>query len=456
MPSADFKVVDVGGNEFVVPNDFEFCKHIRGTFSSVCSFRNSATLEKVVVKKISAAFADVVDAATFARQIKLRIALQHDCVLGIRDLYLPEHRDYQDVFVVTELMSVDLHHVIQSRQALREEHFQHITYCILCALQYLHKSQVVHRDVKPSHILLNTNDDVKLSGFSSARCVVVGDDDNGENGSLTEYVTTRWYRAPEVILSNGRYTFALDIWSLGCTLAELFGRRAIFPGKTYLDQIEKIIQIRGCPADSELDWLPPAPCPARAFLAKWEQTTKQPLESLYPQISHIGLDALDTMLQFHPARRSTAEFAMQHPFFAVVYDPQDVRTDVLELSALRLDVARSTPRSSQRALLAESYRLNSERAIPLRAVSLRLASREDNGSVTLHCHGIDGEMLTSIQLGPGEGLRVLRRKLCEELEEVEDLLRIVAADGSLHCHGINEHDDSIDALLEHSCGEQQS
>lgn len=126
-------------------------------------------------------------------------------------------------------METDMHRVIYSRQDLTDDHIQYFMYQLLRGCLYIHSANIIHRDLKPSNLLLNKNCDLKVCDFGLAR----GYEES--TTTLTEYVVTRWYRAPEVILNASHYSNALDVWSIGCIFAELLGRAPLFPGDDYLD-----------------------------------------------------------------------------------------------------------------------------------------------------------------------------------------------------------------------------
>lgn len=146
-----------------------------------------------------------------------------------------------------ELMETDLCRVIYSKQQLTDDHIQYFIYQILCGLKYLHSADIIHRDLKPSNLLVNSNCDLKICDFNLAREEL--------GSSLTEYVQTRWYRAPEVMLSSQQYTRAVDIWSVGCIMGELLLRKVLFKGMNYLHQIELYCRLLGCPSDSDLTFI---------------------------------------------------------------------------------------------------------------------------------------------------------------------------------------------------------
>jgi mitogen-activated protein kinase 1/3 len=126
-------------------------------------------------------------------------------------------------------MDFDMHRYIADKQSiLTDEHCQYFIYQILRALKAMHSANVLHQDLKPSNLLLNVNCDLKVCDFGLARSVASQDD---KSGLMTEYVATRWYRAPELMLTFKDYTKAIDVWSVGCILAELLSRKPLFPGK---------------------------------------------------------------------------------------------------------------------------------------------------------------------------------------------------------------------------------
>lgn len=157
---------------------------------------------------------------------------------------------------MTELMDCDLHFVISSGQALSDDHVQYFLFQLLLGLNHIHMAGVVHRDLKPHNILLNKDCELRICDFGLARHLAVANATEEEDQRLlTMYVTTRWYRAPELLCLNETYTTAVDMWSAGCILAEMLGRKALFPGRDYLDQIRLIIEVLGTPSESELNTL---------------------------------------------------------------------------------------------------------------------------------------------------------------------------------------------------------
>ncbi|EPS64079.1 hypothetical protein M569_10702, partial [Genlisea aurea] len=209
----------------------------RGAYGLVCSATNAETNEKVAIKRIANAFDNRIDAKRTLREIKLLTHMDHENVIKLTDIIQPADKaDFNDVYIVYELMDTDLHQVISSSQELTEDHCQYFLYQILRGLKYIHSADVLHRDLKPSNVLLNADCDLKICDFGLARTA-------SDAELMTEYVVTRWYRAPELLLNCSEYTSAIDIWSVGCVLMEIILREPLFPGKDYVQQLLLITQV---------------------------------------------------------------------------------------------------------------------------------------------------------------------------------------------------------------------
>jgi mitogen-activated protein kinase 1/3 len=195
---------------------------------------------------------------------------------------------------------------------LSGEHHSNFAYQLLKGLLCLHSAQIIHRDLKPSNILLNSDCQLKICDLGLARGY------EEEDETKTEYVITRWYRAPEVILNATQYTKAVDMWSVGCILAELIGRTPLFPGEDYLDQVQRIIAVLGTPSSSDIAYI--GSQEALRYIKKLPKRTRQPLDRLFPSADPLLLDLISKMLTFDPERRITVEEALAHPYFEDIRD----------------------------------------------------------------------------------------------------------------------------------------
>lgn len=155
-----------------------------------------------------------------------------------------------DIYLVFEKMDTDLFKIIKSQQFLSPDHYKFIMYQVLRAIYYLHSANIIHRDIKPSNVLINEDCSIKLCDFGLSRGI------NDEcSMELTEYVVTRFYRAPEIMLCFHEYSKAIDIWSVGCTFGELLSKHYLFPGDNYLTQIKIIIELVGSINDNDLNFI---------------------------------------------------------------------------------------------------------------------------------------------------------------------------------------------------------
>jgi serine/threonine protein kinase len=237
----------------------------------------------------------------------------HENVVSILTIYHPPESDFDDFYIVTDAMDADLHRIIKSKQTLTEPHCQWFTYQALRGLKYLHSAGVVHRDLKPANLLVNKNCDLRICDFGLARAIGTQEVDSEP---LTDYVVTRWYRAPEVVLSASNYDSAIDVWSIGCILGELLGREVLFPGRDHLHQIRKILQVLGTPREKDLTWLPKESVGRRFLKKNFEPNDGMKWTQVYPKASKAAISLVSDLLQFSPSSRPTAAGALEHQFLS--------------------------------------------------------------------------------------------------------------------------------------------
>ncbi|SCU81613.1 LAFA_0C06172g1_1 [Lachancea sp. 'fantastica'] len=309
---------------FNISSEFQLQQLLgEGAYGIVCSARHLPTGQMVAIKKIEP-FDRTLFCLRTLREIKLLRCFQHENIISIFDIQRPaSFESFNEVYIIQELMDTDLHRVIAT-QTLSDDHIQYFIYQILRGLKCLHAADVIHRDLKPSNLLVNANCDVKLCDFGLARCAGTGTigSKSGDCGQMTEYVATRWYRAPEVMLTAAEYTFAMDVWSCGCILAELLMRRPLFPGKDYRHQLLLIFQVIGTPSAKDLECV--RSTRALQYLRSLPYyPKKQSFEELLSTTNRQAIDLLEQMLIFDPRRRITAAEALKHPYLSSYHDPQD-------------------------------------------------------------------------------------------------------------------------------------
>eukprot|EP00461_Guttulinopsis_vulgaris_P000383 UN00383 len=211
-------------------------------------------------------------------------------------------------------METDLHKVIYSDNPLSEEHLKYFIYQLLYGLWHMHSAGIVHRDLKPANLLVNGDCHLKIGDLGLARSLIHEDPEHSDQ-YITEYVVTRWYRAPEIMYSYETYDFAIDVWSVGCILAEMINKRPLFPGQDYRNQLELIVKILGTPQDLSRISNEFARQYIQENLGNLPGVSFRELFREHPTISDDCLDLLQKLLAFFPQDRITLNAALQHPWF---------------------------------------------------------------------------------------------------------------------------------------------
>jgi len=242
----------------------------------------------------------------------------HDNIIKLSNVLKAEND--RDIYLVFEYMETDLHAVIRAG-ILEDIHKQYIMYQLLKAVKYMHSASVLHRDMKPSNLLLNSECFLKVADLGLARSIASLEKDTDSNAVLTDYVATRWYRAPEILLGSTKYTKGVDVWSIGCILGELLGGKPLFPGTSTMNQLDRIIEIAGRPNAEDVESIK-SPF-AATMLESLPPSKAKSLADLYPHATPDALDLLKQLLQFNPNKRINVEKALEHPYVAQFHNPND-------------------------------------------------------------------------------------------------------------------------------------
>lgn len=204
-------------------------------------------------------------------------------------------------------MEANLYQVMKDRDKLfSESKIRNIIYQVLQGLAYMHKSGYFHRDMKPENLLVH-RDTVKIADFGLAK-------ETRSRPPFTEYVSTRWYRAPEVLMKSQNYNSPIDLWAVGVIMAELYTFRPLFPGRSEPDEIFKICSVLGTPTRET--WEEGLRLAASMGM-KFPQFVPTPLENIIQNASHEAIQLMTVLLKFDPMKRPTASQALQYPFFQV-------------------------------------------------------------------------------------------------------------------------------------------
>eukprot|EP00914_Ancora_sagittata_P028213 GHVO01055494.1.p1 GENE.GHVO01055494.1~~GHVO01055494.1.p1 ORF type:complete len:311 (-),score=34.74 GHVO01055494.1:134-1066(-) len=275
-----------------------------GTYGVVYKGRNKKTNRTVALKKIRLESEEEGVPSTAIREISLLRELQHPNIVCLEDVLMQEKK----LYLVFEFLSMDLKKYmdsIPSDQSMTPMLVKSYTYQILHGLCFCHGTRVLHRDLKPQNLLIDSNGVIKLADFGLARAFGV------PVRVYTHEVVTLWYRAPEVLLGSQRYSTPVDIWSIGCIFAEMVKKRPLFHGDSEIDQLFRIFRTLTTPTEETWPGVTSLPDYKPTF-PNWKTNT---LPQAVKTLTADGLDLLQQTLTYDTTSRISAKDALNHPYF---------------------------------------------------------------------------------------------------------------------------------------------
>uniref|UniRef100_H3D8P4 mitogen-activated protein kinase n=2 Tax=Tetraodon nigroviridis TaxID=99883 RepID=H3D8P4_TETNG len=305
---------DINKTKWEVPERYRDLRQVgTGAYGTVCSAVDIRTGSKVAIKKLYRPFQSELFAKRAYRELRLLKHMKHENVIGLLDVFTSDFSldAFDDFYLVMPFMGTDLGKVMKM-QRLSEEKIQYLVYQMLRGLKYIHSAGIIHRDLKPGNLAINQDCELKILDFGLARQT---------DSTMTGYVVTRWYRAPEVILSWMHYTQTVDIWSVGCIMAEMLQGKPLFKGSDHLDQLNEIMKITGTPTQEFVAKLDSED--ARRYIKGLQKIEKKDLQTVFSTTNPQAVSVLERMLLLDPESRASAAEALALPYFSEFRDPEE-------------------------------------------------------------------------------------------------------------------------------------
>ncbi|XP_020212267.1 cyclin-dependent kinase G-2 [Cajanus cajan] len=301
-------------------DEFERLNRIdEGTYGVVFRAKDKKSGKVVALKKVKMEKEKEGFPLTSLREINILLSFHHPSIVDVKEVVVGSNLD--SIFMVMEYMEHDLKGLMEAmKQPFSQSEVKCLMLQLLEGVKYLHDNWVLHRDLKTSNLLLNNRGELKICDFGLAR----------QYGSplkpYTHLVVTLWYRAPELLLGTKQYSTAIDMWSLGCIMAELLSKEPLFNGKTEFEQIDKIFRILGTPNETIWPGFSELPRVKVKFVKNQYNLLRKkfPATSFTgsPVLSDSGFDLLNKLLTYDPEKRITAEEALNHEWFREVPLPK--------------------------------------------------------------------------------------------------------------------------------------
>ncbi|XP_070063423.1 extracellular signal-regulated kinase 7 isoform X2 [Drosophila virilis] len=318
---------------------FEVRKRLgKGAYGIVWKATDKRQKDTVALKKIYDAFRDETDAQrTYREVVFLRAFRHHPNIIRMLDIFKAANN--LDFYLVFEFMDSDLHNVIKKGDVLKDIHKRFVMYQLINAIKYMHSGNVIHRDLKPSNILIDSKCRLKVADFGLARTLCSKrrnnvdfdcKDELDNEAMLTDYVATRWYRAPEILVASRKYTKGIDMWSLGCILGEMIRQKPLFQGTSTINQIEKIVNALPDVTERDIESIG-ASFGSVLLSKKIVRDRRHSLDEMLRNCCDDAMSLVKSLLVLDPDGRLTAKEAIAHSYvhrFRTASANMELRTDI--------------------------------------------------------------------------------------------------------------------------------
>ncbi len=315
---------------FSVDDHYVFTKELgKGTYGAVAECTDKRNGKRVAIKRMEFSVVTVKGTCddsrdrTVFREVLFLSRLKHPNILTLLDVVVPRFDMFEEIYLVTSAFDCTLEHIMAKERKQKNGYFaqpgvkERILFQLLCGIQYMHTRNLVHRDLKPCNIFMGHDGKLVIGDLGGARCLTREIAESGKDDSLSEYVVTRTYRAPEVLCrvgsSNARYDTKVDLWSIGCILTQMvLGGEMPWYGKDNTDMIVEVFKTLGTPTSKVLDKISDGPMRDFARTLKFPAPEWKPLGTTQDAAT---TDLVRSLLQTDPDLRITAEDALKHRFF---------------------------------------------------------------------------------------------------------------------------------------------
>ena len=300
-----------------------------GAYGIVYKCKNKETDKFVAIKKFKETEDELVQ-KTMKRELKMLQQLKHENIVEFQESFTSKG----NLFLVFEYCEKNLLEVLEeSPDGLSPKLIKSFIYQMCKAIAYMHKNNMIHRDIKPENLLIDENLNLKLCDFGFARKVKLNKNNNNIN-EMTDYVATRWYRSPELLLSGGIYGPDVDYWAVGCIMGELADGNPMFPGENETDQINCIINVLGNLPEELVNMFYRNPIyegKELKHVSKVETLERRYIDKLGP----TAIDFMKGLLQLDPKKRLNSETVFKHKYFACFMKDEKERQKINEILGVK-------------------------------------------------------------------------------------------------------------------------